>query len=498
MEKKNVLFIMCDQFRYDCISALGNSVIRTPNIDRLVESGVSFQNAYSTCPVCVPARYTIMTGREPNITGCYCNETPAPLDGQADNMEERCGPYLARYMTDQGYRTFGIGKFHTIPDCYEDLGFETHMHTEELWETAEIKKRDAYAAFIRKQFPEYGHLDQLHGERSNMYYVPQLSAFSAENTVEGFVARLTIEELNKMDPRPFFGFVSFIGPHPPCAPPVPYNLMYDPDVMSNPVHGDPATDAMDEQIDFMNYTIWADEINDAAARNIKSRYYGEISYIDACIGKILDNLEESGKRDNTVICFFADHGDHMGDHGAWQKETFFEASARVPFILCDPAASSRNTVTNDLVCLTDLFSIASTAAGFPETKDGSNWAAGERRQRVYGIYGRPGTRFFKIMIRSEKYKYIYMSNGGREQLFELARDRNESVNLTEQLPEVTELFQKEAFAYCQRDGLFAACAETRLKLFPFSSRPRKRIHQFEFSRGIDDFVVSSKNYFSSM
>src|SRR5665647_84234 len=174
MKKKNVIFIMCDQFRYDCISSLGNNIIKTPNIDRLVRNGISFQNAYSTCPVCVPARYSIMTGREPNITGCYCNEDPLPLDGLAEGIEERCGSYLARFMSVKGYRTFGIGKFHTKPDCYENLGFETHIHTEELWATREIKERDAYAAFIMNQFPEYSHLDQLHGERTNMYYVPQM------------------------------------------------------------------------------------------------------------------------------------------------------------------------------------------------------------------------------------------------------------------------------------------------------------------------------------
>jgi len=71
--RPNILYLMCDQFRFDCIAALGNSKIRTPNIDRLVARGISFTNSYSTCPVCVPARYTVRTGREPSITGCYTN-----------------------------------------------------------------------------------------------------------------------------------------------------------------------------------------------------------------------------------------------------------------------------------------------------------------------------------------------------------------------------------------------------------------------------------------
>ena len=334
--KKNILILMCDQFRYDCIAALGNPIIKTPNLDRLVRRGVAFNNAYSTCPVCVPARYSVMTGCEPATTGCYLNETPSPMDGLPQTMEQRCGPYLAREMKDRGYRTFGIGKYHTKPDVFEDLGFEKQIHTEELWETQAIKDRDGYASFIRENHPEYNHIDQLHGERTNMYYVPQTSALPAALTVESFVADKAVAELQLDDGRPYFGYISFIGPHPPCAPPVPYNLMYDPDLMSSPRMGDPLVNAMDEQLHFMNYAIYADDISNGMVRNIKSRYYGEISYIDACIGRILDAVEERSDADDTMICFFSDHGDHLGDHGAWQKESFFEESARIPMLISAP------------------------------------------------------------------------------------------------------------------------------------------------------------------
>ena len=89
---------------------------------------------------------------------------------------------------------------------------------------------------------------------------------------------------------------------------------------------------MDEQIPWMNHLIWAEDINDPHARVLKARYYGEISYIDDCLGRILDAVEARGDADNTLICFFADHGDHLGDHSAWQKESFFEASCHVPFL----------------------------------------------------------------------------------------------------------------------------------------------------------------------
>ena len=88
-------------------------------------------------------------------------------------------------------------------------------------------------------------------------------------------------------------------------------------------------DHADEQIPWMNYLIWADDINDMQARALKARYYGEISFIDQCLGRILDSVESRTDAENTLICFFSDHGDHLGDHHAWQKERFFEASCHV-------------------------------------------------------------------------------------------------------------------------------------------------------------------------
>src|SRR5512133_2764800 len=93
MDKPNILFIMCDQFRYDMIAALGNPDIHTPNLDRLVRRGISLTQAYSPCPVCVPARYIIRTGRTAAATGCFLNEAPCAPVGQAEGMEDRCGPY---------------------------------------------------------------------------------------------------------------------------------------------------------------------------------------------------------------------------------------------------------------------------------------------------------------------------------------------------------------------------------------------------------------------
>jgi arylsulfatase len=494
MSKPNILFIMCDQLRADAIAALGNRVVRTPNMDRLVGRGLTFTNAYSSCPVCVPARYTIRTGCEPYNIAIYQNMAQKPVEGQAASMEERCGSYLATTLTQLGYRTFGIGKFHSEP-WDEDLGYEVQMHSEELLGPRQ-RKQDAYAKFIAKQHPAFSFIEQLHGERTEMYYMPQMSPLPAEITVEGWASDRAVEQINKKDDRPYFGFISFVGPHPPCAPPIPYNRMYNPDIIPNPIKGNKETDHMDEQIPWMNYLIWAEDINDSHARVLKARYYGEVSYIDQCLGKILDAVDAREDADNTVICFFSDHGDHLGDHNAWQKESFFDASAKVPFLISWPDQLEKNLYRNDLVCLTDLFGIATRAAGSAEIRDGVDILSvikGEKapREHLFGYHGIPGTLHFKIMVRDKEWKYIYMANGGLEQLFNMEEDPNELHQMAYKRPDITGFMRNVAIQQINSQiGLNPALDENRLRCFEFVQRPLTRIRQFDYSRGIDDFIVS--------
>jgi len=325
----NVLFIMTDQQRWDTIHALGNSTIYTPNLDRLARRGVAFLNAYSQCPVCVPARYTIRTGCESRTTRVFQNAAPLLLAGEPATMTARCGPYLATTMKGLGYRTFGIGKFHTYPRWDEPLGYEVQLDTEEIYGSAEQRRRDTYGAWIAREHPVFDYLEGLRGERTEMYYEPQCSPMPAALTMESWVADQAVGQIRADDGRPYFGLVSFVGPHPPLAPPIPFNRMYNPDLMPNPVRGDPAVDQMDEQITWMNYAVWAESVHDPQARILKARYYGEISFVDACIGRLLNAVEARGDASNTLICFFSDHGDLLGDHDGWQKECYFEGACHI-------------------------------------------------------------------------------------------------------------------------------------------------------------------------
>lgn len=496
----NVLFIMTDQQRWDTIHALGNSIIYTPNLDRLANRGVAFVNAYSQCPVCIPARYSIRTGCESRTTRIFENGAPSLLPGEPKEMTNRCGPYLATVMGKLGYRTFGVGKFHTFPNWDENLGYDVQLHVEEMYATPRQRSLDAYGAWIAKKHPAFNYLEGLMGERTYMYYEPQRSPLPASLTSESFVADEAVKLIETNDDRPYFGLVSFVDPHPPLAPPIPFNRMYDPDKMPNPVRGNPATDHMDEQIPWMNHLVWAGHINDQQARILKARYYGEISYVDRCIGKVLDAVEARGDASNTLICFFSDHGDMLGDHDGWQKEAYFEGACHIPFLVSWPGHIPAGQRRKELVSLTDLFGIATHAAGNTQLREGIDvlgLLAGTAAPRKYlfGYYGVPGSRRFKIMVRHDNWKYIFMADGGREQLFNLGDDPGETNNLATARAAVSADLRSRAAAYCDRPSLRAALKNGELLRLSFKARPLQRVYQFDHSKGVYGFPTNPEEIY---
>jgi choline-sulfatase len=258
---------------------------------------------------------------------------------------------------------------------------------------------------------------------------------------------------------------------------------------------------MDEQIPWMNYKIWAEDINDPHTRVLKARYYGEISYIDNCIGQILDTLEKRDDAENTLICFFADHGDHLGDHHAWQKESFFEQSCHVPFLVSWPEGIKEQGIREELVCLTDLFGIATHAAGETDVREGSDVlgmlkGAAEPRNHIIGMYGMPGTDRFKIMVLSQEWKYIYIANGGFEQLFNVKENPEETENRLNSASDVAAELKGIAIESSDCPGAQEALEGDGFKSFAFNRKERSRIHQFDRSRGIYGFPEKPEDVFT--
>src|SRR6202030_681632 len=279
---------------------------------------------------------------------------------------------------------------------------------------------------------------------------------------EWWTADRTVEEIAKShDSRPFFGFVSFIGPHPPLAPPIPFNRMYNPDRLPEAILGSTEEDQLDEEIPYMRYAVWADAINPALTQIVEARYYGELTYLDYGLGRILDAVEARPKSENVLICFFSDHGDLLGDHHGWQKQNFFEAACRFPLLLSWPATLPAGTVRTELISLADLFGIATEAAGACELREGIDvlkMLRGECAQREYliGMVEVPGSQDFKVMVVTDEWKYIFMANGGREQLFNLKRDPNELSNCISSSPGIGDDLNAVAVKACRVPGAMDA------------------------------------------
>ena len=478
-DRPNILFISTDQQRFDTIASLGNNEIYTPNLDRLVERGVAMTRAYSESPVCVPARYVMRTGRVPLNTAYFQNVTAHVPEELPQNLEERCGPYLAKVMASHGYRTFGIGKFHTqYPDT--DIGYDVYLRGEEF-----RAPDDAYTEYL-KQFPEYEFIEQYHGERTEMYYEPQMSPLPAELTIERWCADRAVEQINVSRGKPYFGFVSFIGPHPPLAPPIPYNRMYDPDQMRDPVFGPKEIDFMDERVKWNLYFVFAEEMSNPEVRKLRARYYGEITYIDNCVGRILDAVEASPDADNTIICFFSDHGEFLYDHRAVQKENFFEESTKIPMLISWPKKLKGNTKSDTLMGLADLFGIATTASGNQELRDGVDILGviqGEAKPRKYyfGYTSAPGDLNFRMMAIRDEWKYIFHANSGGELLFNLNKDPREHKNLITEEKAIADELRNACLKDLDHPVGRAALNGDWFKVFPRTPLKLERVYQFNES-----------------
>jgi len=182
----------------------------------------------------------------------------------------------------------------------------------------------------------------------------------------------------------------------------------------------------------------------------------------------------------------------MGDHHGWQKQNFFTAACRVPFLLSWPAVLPKGTIQNELISLADLFGIATEAAGECEVREGTNILKMLRgkcapREYLIGMIEPPGSHDFKLMVVTDEWKYIFMANGGREQLFNLRQDPNELSNCVASDSKVRNDLRALGVQACQAPGAIDALDGEKLRAFPFRERPRTRIYQFDRSRGVVGF-----------
>lgn len=416
----NVLFILTDQMRADAFGASGNAVVRTPTLDGLCERGVNFTRAYTPSPVCVSARASLLTGQLPHRTGCTDNGKPMP---PADATS------LFGLLSERGYQTHCVGKTHFAPHG-RGYGFQSLASSEEIPRSADTD--DFLNSLIAAG---YGHVHEPHGMRSELYYVPQVSQLPARLHHTAWTADQGIAFLRRRDRnRPFFLKTSFIKPHPPFDPPVPWNTLYRMVDMPLPHRPESSRDLQTWHMRHQNRYKYRDGgPDDNIERMIKAFYYACVSFIDQQVGRLLDALEKLGERDNTLVIFTSDHGELLGDYHAFGKRSFLEPAARVPMIVSHPGQLPEGDTCDALTSLVDVMPTCLQAAGIdvePYDLDGLSLhdLATGRAERDHLIGQLNDGPMGLYMIRDERWKYIYSAPDERAYLFDLDQDPGEMVN----------------------------------------------------------------------
>ncbi|MBK1879347.1 sulfatase family protein [Pelagicoccus mobilis] len=413
----NILLIFTDQLRADCIAELGNSKIKTPNIDRLVREGTTFNRCYTPSPVCVPARHSLTSGLPPHVTGCVDNVDIEP--GDQSFMEK---------LVEQGYETHGVGKMHFSKEL-GDWGYTSRDTSEELEQDAD---RDDYRDYLKAN--GYNHVQDPHGLRSEFYYVPQPSQLPEHLHNTHWVADKSIQFLENRDTsKPFFLWSSFIKPHPPFESPNPWGRLYRMHEMDEPI----LPEGSEQHICFWNKLQNRYKVRDGGsydrnmARMIKAAYYATVSFIDYNVGRILDSL--GSEIDNTLILFSADHGEMLGDFGCYGKRTMLDPSAKVPMIARLPGAFPEGERCSLPTTLLDLYptflDFAASGAERPSREGISlSEAIDEKKDDriVFSQYSQ--NRLGLYMATNRQYKYIYSAPDNREFLYDLSKDPLELYN----------------------------------------------------------------------
>lgn len=431
-KKPNILHIFTDQLRFDAIAANGNPVVHTPNIDRLANAGVNFVNAYTPSPVCVAARCSMITGQYPTRTKCISN----------DDMPENV-PTFMQILSENGYYTHGIGKCHFTPDGNALRGFQSRERQEEL--SPESLVKEPYYQTLCEHGFDYAY--EAHGVRGPMYYMPQPSRLPEKLHPTNWIGDRTVQYIEKNQDAPWYLFASFIHPHPPFAPPVPWHKLYDPVQMPLPLY---TSDDEGMQM-FVNkvqnrykYRDQGFDLN--MIRCIKAYYYSCVSFIDFQVGRMIDALENTGQMENTLIVFASDHGELLGDYHCYGKRSMHDASAHIPMLVYQKGRFEGGVRGKKPVSLVDLAPTFLKAAGIdtaPYHFDGMA-LQDETHKYVYSVFScyqevengsaayipeeyRKNIDLFKAacgnyMITDGKWKYIYSVPDQREFLFDQVHD----------------------------------------------------------------------------
>ncbi|MFC2111317.1 sulfatase [Bacteroidota bacterium] len=432
-QRPNILFISVDDLRNE-LGCYGSTYIKTPNIDRLAQSAVVFNNAYCQLAVSNPSRASIMTGLRPDSTRVWDLFTKL-----RDNLPDVVT--LPQYFKNNGYHTAAIGKIYhnNIPDTlswsepklYID-GFPfdpdaVYLNEENLQLVEEKKKR------LIEQGKQQRYIDRF-GE----WYIKTVSTECTDKNEDGYfdsrqtdVAITKLKEYNNTD-KPFFFGVGYYRPHLPFNAPKKYWDLYDRDSI-------PLADnqflpenmpvmAMNNMLELLGYddmkgmpNAFEGHIPEAKQRELIHGYYASVSYIDEQVGRLMQALDDLGLAENTIVVLWSDHGWKLGEHNSWSKMTNYELDTRVPLIVHAPGYQGNGSSTNAFVELVDVFPALCELSGLetPAHLQGSSfeavlnnpdleWKSAAFSQYLRGRYHpEEGEKeYMGYAMRTRRYKYV--------------------------------------------------------------------------------------------
>ena len=447
---ENILIVMADQLSALALGCYRNPTVKSPNIDRLAAEGVLFESAYSSSPLCTPARYAFMTGQNISVCGGYDNAAYMPATM----------PTFAHYLRLMGYRSCLSGKMHFVgPDQLH--GFEDRVTT------------DIYPADFG-WVPDWNNPD----ERIDLWYHNMSSVKQAgvaaitnqlayDDEVGTQAMRVIYDHARSEDERPLCLVASFIHPHDPYATRQQYWDLYEDVDIPLPTVPRPANqDAHHKRLEKV-IALDAVDVSDDDIINARRAYYGNVSYVDEWLGRLRATLDDCGMGDNTTILLTSDHGDMLGEFGIWYKMSFREWSNRIPLIVHRPARFAPRRVAAPVAqvdVLPTLVDLAAEATSLDKPApidplhgrsliplcDGD---ASADPNACVSEYLAEGTGAPMLMIRRGQYKYISCSTDP-EQFFDLEADPNELENLADH-PQL-ESFRAAAAAHWDSEAVRAA------------------------------------------
>jgi choline-sulfatase len=437
---KNVVLIMSDQHKRDCLGVAGNTAVRTPNLDALARSSLRFSSAYCANPVCTPSRASLLTGLYTHNHQTWNNATPWPPVHKT----------IAHYFAAAGYFTGLVGKMHFVDaqthgfdyhldfnDWYQFLGPKTKLYADEL-SRANSGSGMPQIDDLWRDFGDPWKGDRELDDRQGPVAVGGVSKIPEQDHFESFVARESVRFLKNFGrDRPFLLITSFLKPHDPFMPAARFAKMFRPEDMRLPASwGKVDLKRVPKEVrDSIEHNAPTPELsNEDAARQRIAYYYANLAQMDDCAGTVLRGLRDLGLEDNTIVLYTSDHGEMLGEHGMWQKFEFYEGSCGVPLMIRAPGATHPGTCTEPVSLVSVLPTIAELA-GVPLSGKVDETSLvpqlrnprAPRNRPVFAEYNLRNPRA-KYMIRDGRYKYSYWTHDIPE-LYDLESDPNELNNL---------------------------------------------------------------------